>query len=348
MSTERISPGPRRARAWCYRRRDERSAAVPSALGRVQPLLACASSPTTPRSSSQDSRLGSSAAWDQLRRSLPGSWTIATPHGTVSVSYRLISNGTALVETWAAGSDHETMTVFHPDHADLMLTHYCAQGNQPRLRVIAASNDSIAFRYIDVTNRLPGQDKLVERSLRFFPNLVNDIEVYVRPDGTRDSTTYHPRCTRCALTADSNRCTKRHARLGCYARRADPGRADGCTKPRWSRTRAASLPAGHGDDGGHCRPLLLAFASVDDLSESAVSVFRYVLKDLPREERNAFRSRHNQRLRNKPGGSHGVLPRDADRSGDGRTLLLAGASVRQRDAALRGDTAVSSGDDRTR
>ena len=42
------------------------------------------------------------------------------------------------------GSGRETMTVFHPDHDDLVLTHYCAQGNQPRLRVAELTKGAVA------------------------------------------------------------------------------------------------------------------------------------------------------------------------------------------------------------
>jgi hypothetical protein len=97
----------------------------------------------------------------------------------------------ALVETWGVGSGRETMTVFHPDHADLVLTHYCAQGNQPRLRAVTASADTVVFRFADATNLSPGQAVLVERTLRFSPDAFDDTEVYKGADGAPESSTYH-------------------------------------------------------------------------------------------------------------------------------------------------------------
>ncbi len=133
------------------------------------------------------------AAWGELTRGLPGTWS--TP-GTgaspvpVTVAYRIVSSGSVLVETWAVGTDHETMTVFHRDGDDVVLTHYCAQGNQPRLRIAAVSADTLVFRFADATNVRPDQAVLVERTLRFTGDALDDTEVYRQPDGKPETTTY--------------------------------------------------------------------------------------------------------------------------------------------------------------
>src|SRR5262249_31971808 len=89
------------------------------------------------------------AAWERLTKALPGTWSMATSSGRdFHVAYKLISNASAIVEDWGVGSDHETETVFYPDHRDILLTHYCAQGNQPRLRAVEATPASIAFKFV--------------------------------------------------------------------------------------------------------------------------------------------------------------------------------------------------------
>src|SRR5262249_12779005 len=65
--------------------------------------------------------------------------------------YRLISNDTVLVEAYNVGSPRETMTVFHADGASLIATHYCAQGNQPRLKLVP-SPKGLVFVFLDATN----------------------------------------------------------------------------------------------------------------------------------------------------------------------------------------------------
>jgi hypothetical protein len=114
-----------------------------------------------------------------------------TKSGSFVVRYKLISGDTALVEEWGPGTPHETETVFYPDHADLLLTHYCAQGNQPRLRVATASSDAVVFRFVDVTNKAADQSMLVERTLRFAGDTFDDTEIYRGPDGKDETTTYH-------------------------------------------------------------------------------------------------------------------------------------------------------------
>jgi hypothetical protein len=151
-------------------------------------LQGCAH-PTPPRTAPSSGP--GAAAWERLKSALPGSWIMPGKSGPFVVSYRLVSGGSALVEEWGAGTQHETLTVFYPDHADLLLTHYCAQRNQPRLRVAEASADTVVFRFVDVTNRQPGQDMLVERTLRLGPDSFDDTEVYRGDDGHDETTTYH-------------------------------------------------------------------------------------------------------------------------------------------------------------
>jgi hypothetical protein len=152
---------------------------------------ACAPAPAAPPPAAAAPKGTGAAAWDRLKRALPGVWTMPGKTGPFTVSYKLISGESALVESWGAGGAHETMTVFHPDRDDLVLTHYCAQGNQPRLRAVTASGDTIVFRYADATNLAPGQAVLVERTLRLGADAFDDTEVYKGPDGAPDATTYH-------------------------------------------------------------------------------------------------------------------------------------------------------------
>jgi hypothetical protein len=133
---------------------------------------------------------GGQVAWEWLSRVLPGTWRLEGKQ--FRVSYKLISAKSALVETWGVGGDHETMTVFHPDHDALLLVHYCAQGNQPRLRAVDGTSTSASFRFLDATNVLPGQAILVER--RFEIDAagaeLSVTEVYRQPHGGDETTTY--------------------------------------------------------------------------------------------------------------------------------------------------------------
>jgi hypothetical protein len=57
-----------------------------------------------------------------------------------TVVYKLTGAGSALVETQFPGSDHEMVSVYHLDGDELRMTHYCAAGNQPRVKLDRASS----------------------------------------------------------------------------------------------------------------------------------------------------------------------------------------------------------------
>lgn len=93
------------------------------------------------------------AAFEKLG-TLIGDWEAKTEKGAViRINYRLVAADSVLVQTYTTPSGRQTLTVFHRDGANLLATHYCAQGNQPRLRLDGASTDkSLAFQFLDATN----------------------------------------------------------------------------------------------------------------------------------------------------------------------------------------------------
>jgi len=93
------------------------------------------------------------AAFKQLQ-TLVGEWEGKTEKGRVlKVSYRLTANNTVLVETWTLGPQRESMTLYHMDNESLIATHYCAIGNQPRLRFKEGGSASLfAFEFVSATN----------------------------------------------------------------------------------------------------------------------------------------------------------------------------------------------------
>jgi hypothetical protein len=92
------------------------------------------------------------AAWDELR-SLVGSWQGSAEGKPVSVSYAMVSNGTALMETLDGDHDVTMVTMYAPDGASILATHYCAAGNQPRMRAAASGKPkSLDFQFVDASN----------------------------------------------------------------------------------------------------------------------------------------------------------------------------------------------------
>ena len=104
-----------------------------------------------------------SAAFERFK-GLVGEWVAAedgamSRKGDVVARYALTAGGSALVETVFPGSEHEMVTVYHADGNDLVLTHYCMEGNQPRMRARNASGPRFDFQFDGGTNIDPRRDR---------------------------------------------------------------------------------------------------------------------------------------------------------------------------------------------
>lgn len=86
------------------------------------------------------------ARFDKLK-ALAGDWTTSGGDGSVSHSYRVTAAGTAVVETMLPGTPHEMVTVYSIDKGDIVLTHYCAEGNQPHMKAARGGADAIDFKF---------------------------------------------------------------------------------------------------------------------------------------------------------------------------------------------------------
>lgn len=117
---------------------------------------------TTPGTTPEKASAATAAAQFEQLKTLVGEWRGKGTHGEevtdASISYRITAAGSVVMETMFGGTDHEMVTMYHLDGEDLMLTHYCALRNQPRMKATPSSDTSeIAFTYIDGTNM--GSDK---------------------------------------------------------------------------------------------------------------------------------------------------------------------------------------------
>jgi hypothetical protein len=119
-------------------------------------------------------------------KSLVGDWEATTAKGTkVRASYRLMSADSVLVETFTTFSGKQTLTLFHMDGPHVIATHYCAQGNQPRLRLRSTqSKTRFELSFFDITNLTDPQASHLRRleiELRDL-NRFDKTEEYVEND----------------------------------------------------------------------------------------------------------------------------------------------------------------------
>jgi hypothetical protein len=91
-------------------------------------------------------------------KALAGTWTGKASHGDgapmdATVIWGVTGGGTAVTETIFPGTAHEMMSVYTVDGDDLVLTHYCAAGNQPSMKAApGADARSIAFDFTHGAN----------------------------------------------------------------------------------------------------------------------------------------------------------------------------------------------------
>jgi hypothetical protein len=103
------------------------------------------------------------AAFERMK-SLAGEWKGQAGHGEQTfpavVTYKLASNGSVVMETLMPGTPHEMISMYHLDGGELVMTHYCAMGNQPRMKLdtTASTQDELKFAFVGGTNLDPAKD----------------------------------------------------------------------------------------------------------------------------------------------------------------------------------------------
>ena len=127
----------------------------------------------------------SQAAWEQLK-SLAGDWEGVADGKPASVSYKVVSSGTAVMETVDGHDSMQMITLYHPDGKNVVMTHYCSTGNQPRMRSKGLVNGKMAFSYVDATNlKSPGELRMT-RLVLTFPDSDHLVEEWTSKAGSKE------------------------------------------------------------------------------------------------------------------------------------------------------------------
>jgi hypothetical protein len=102
------------------------------------------------------------AGFEKLK-TLVGTWVAADPSGkptdqVVSV-VRLTAGGSAIHETLFPGQPQEMVSIYTAEGPDLVMTHYCLLGNQPRMKAKASPLDNkFHFEFAGGGNLDPARD----------------------------------------------------------------------------------------------------------------------------------------------------------------------------------------------
>jgi hypothetical protein len=97
-------------------------------------------------------------------KKLAGTWVAADKDGkptdkVISI-IKVTAGGSAVHETLFPGQPMEMVSVYTIDGPDLVMTHYCVLGNQPRMKADPKSPaNQICFKFAGGTNLDPTKDK---------------------------------------------------------------------------------------------------------------------------------------------------------------------------------------------
>ena len=102
------------------------------------------------------------AAFETLK-GLAGEWVPLDKDGKstdqVFTAFKVTSNGSAIQETIHPGTPMEMVSVYHLDGKDLVMTHYCFLGNQPKVKLDPKSTEKVLkFSFVGGTNLDPAKD----------------------------------------------------------------------------------------------------------------------------------------------------------------------------------------------
>jgi hypothetical protein len=96
-------------------------------------------------------------AFEKFKLLAGGAWEARKADDQVCRAiYQIIANGSCVMETFefVGQPEHTMVTMYHMNGPDLLLTHYCMAGNQPRMQAteLAADGSTALFTYKDGTN----------------------------------------------------------------------------------------------------------------------------------------------------------------------------------------------------
>ena len=118
--------------------------------------------------------------FEQLKQ-LAGTWVEADAQGqptekVVSV-IQVTAGGSAVKETLFPGEEMEMISMYHLDGNDLVMTHYCMLGNQPRMKADPQSPaNQIRWQFAGGSNLDPSKDMHMHSSTLTFVD-ANHIQI---------------------------------------------------------------------------------------------------------------------------------------------------------------------------
>ena len=118
-------------------------------------------------------------------KKLAGTWVAADKDGNpteeVLSIIKVTAGGSVVHETLFPGQPQEMISIYTADGQDLILTHYCVLGNQPRMRANPKSeSNQIVFHFVGGTNLDVAKDKHMHEATL---TIVSDDRIEIKGTG---------------------------------------------------------------------------------------------------------------------------------------------------------------------
>lgn len=97
-------------------------------------------------------------------KQLEGTWYAVDAQGRATAQvasvFRITANGHSVQEIMHPGTAHEMINMYYRNGDEVRVTHYCAGGNQPTLRLVPAGKPAVFnLELVDITNMLTIDDE---------------------------------------------------------------------------------------------------------------------------------------------------------------------------------------------
>jgi hypothetical protein len=100
-----------------------------------------------------------SADFERMK-TLVGKWSAKSPMmGKMNTEFRLIAGDSVIEERFAAGTPMEMLSTYHDVNGKLTMTHYCMLRNQPRMKLVKRTANSLTFDLAPTPGLNPAKDK---------------------------------------------------------------------------------------------------------------------------------------------------------------------------------------------
>lgn len=100
-----------------------------------------------------------SVAFERMK-TLVGKWSGESPMmGKMNTEFRLIAGGSVIEERFAGGTPMEMLSLYHDVDGKLTMTHYCMLRNQPRMKLVKSTANSLTFDLAPTPGLNPAKDK---------------------------------------------------------------------------------------------------------------------------------------------------------------------------------------------